>query len=251
MRIILNGACGRMGREVRKLIDDGFHGAKLSAGVDTACYGSDPLIYDTLSKAAGDADVIIDFSSHTCCATLCEYAVERKLPLVIATTGHTKSETEAIIAASAHIPVFFSANLSMGIAALCRFSRAAAALFSDADIEIVETHHSKKADAPSGTALMIAKEIGKVRTDISTVIGRRSGSVRKKGEIGIHSVRLGDAVGEHEVIVSTGCETLRLIHTAHTRALFAKGAIEAAEFIIGKPPGIYGTESMLHDENDG
>ena len=173
------------------------------------------------------------------------YCTAKKLPAVIATTGHTEEEKELIKKASDTIPVFFAANMSIGIAVMADLAKRAAMAFPDADIELVEAHHNRKVDVPSGTALMLAESIKSARPEASFNIGRHENGKRTKEEIGIHSLRLGNVVGMHEILITTGRETITLKHEAFDRALFAEGALRAAEFISGKPAGAYGMKDML------
>ena len=241
MRFIVNGACGRMGQEVIKQLSDD----ELAARVD-AFSEEDGVIRD-INEFNGKADGIIDFSSHLGSAALCIYASEHKIPLVIASTGHTDEEKNKITETAEKIPVFFSYNMSVGIAALCEMVKKAAAIFPESDIEIVETHHKMKKDAPSGTAIMLAGAVLSVR-DGKIVCGREGESLRTDNEIGIHSLRLANVVGKHEVIISNGLETLTLTHEAHSRKLFAQGAVRAAKFIAGKPAGLYNMQQLLNGD---
>ncbi|MEE0835503.1 MAG: 4-hydroxy-tetrahydrodipicolinate reductase [Clostridia bacterium] len=241
MRFIVNGACGRMGQEVIKQLSDD----ELAARVD-AFSEEDGVIRD-INEFNGKADGIIDFSSHLGSAALCIYASEHKIPLVIASTGHTDEEKNKITETAEKIPVFFSYNMSVGIAALCEMVKKAAAIFPESDIEIVETHHKMKKDAPSGTAIMLAGAVLSVR-DGKIVCGREGESLRTDNEIGIHSLRLANVVGKHEVIISNGLETLTLTHEAHSRTLFAQGAVRAAKFIAGKPAGLYNMQQLLNGD---
>ena len=167
------------------------------------------------------------------------------LPVVLATTGQTAEEREYIGTASKKIPVFFAANYSLGIALLIELAKKAAQIMPDAEIEIVEKHHDRKLDAPSGTALAIADAIKSVKPEAFTVCGRSGQGKRSKDEIGIHAIRMGNIVGEHEVILGTASQTLTLKHEAHSRALFAEGALAAAEFLAGKAPGLYDMTDMV------
>ena len=147
--------------------------------------------------------------------------------------------------AAKSVAIFRSANMSIGVAILADFAKRAAALMPDADIEIVEKHHNQKLDAPSGTALMLANEIKEAKTDAVFVCGRYGHQKRTEKEIGIHALRMGGVIGEHEVILSTPTETITLGHEAHTRALFADGALVAAAFLVGKPAGIYTMKDII------
>lgn len=192
-----------------------------------------------------DADVVIDFSHHTAVRDVLDYAKQIGAAVVIGTTGHTDEEKALIYEAAKEIPVFYSGNMSLGIAVLCRLARDAARYFPDADIEIVEVHHNRKVDAPSGTALMLYNAIQEVRPEATPHCGRAGEGKREKNEIGISSLRLGSVVGIHEVHIHTGTQCLTLRHEAVTRAMLADGAVDAARFMVGKKPGFYNMESML------
>ncbi|MBO7149029.1 MAG: 4-hydroxy-tetrahydrodipicolinate reductase [Clostridia bacterium] len=241
MKIIINGAGGFMGREVAKIVNE-RDDIEIAALVDIQ--GGEGIL-TSLADFTGKADVIIDFSHHSATVELIDSAEKLGIPLVLATTGHTPEELEYINTHTDKIPVFFSANMSLGVAMLVKLSRECAKIFPDADIEIVEKHHNRKLDAPSGTALMLANALTEERENAKLVFGRCGQAKREKGEIGIHALRLGDVVGEHEIIIDMGTETLSLKHTAHSRALFARGAIEAAAFIADKNPGKYTMTELI------
>ena len=241
MKIIVNGALGRMGKEVVRLIENSD--AKHTVFEKVDIYNENGC--KCIAEVKGKADCIIDFSSHLATAEVCAYAVKTGTPAVIASTGHTEEEKELIKRISEKVPVFFSANMSLGVAVLTELAKKAAEAMPDADIEIVETHHNRKADAPSGTALMLAGAIKQVREKANFVFGRNGQCKRQKDDIGIHAVRMGNIVGIHEVIVSTDTQTLTLKHEAHSRALFAEGAISAAEFLVTRGNGLYDMHSML------
>ena len=192
-----------------------------------------------------DADMVIDFSHHTAISGVLDYAKKIGAAAVIGTTGHTEEEKAMIYAAAKEIPVFFSGNMSLGVAVLCRLAREAAGYFPDADIEIVETHHNRKVDAPSGTALMLFNAVKQVRPNAVAHCGRSGECKRTKDEIGISSLRMGSVVGVHEVHIHTGTQCLTLKHEAVTRAMLADGAVAAARFMEGKGVGLYDMESML------
>ncbi len=243
MKVIINGALGRMGREVSRLLSEGYRGAELYAAVDV--FSSNDAVLPSLESIKGRGDVIIDFSHHSATTALLAYAIKAKTPVVLATTGHSEDELSAVREAAKEIPIFFSANMSLGVALLCRLAKAAAALYPDADIEIVEKHHNRKLDAPSGTALMLASAISESREDAHLVLGRAGQAKREKGDIGIHAVRMGNIVGEHEILIGTDTETITLSHTAHSRSLFAEGAVVAAAFLIGQSAGLYNMNDIL------
>ena len=171
--------------------------------------------------------------------------MERSLPVLIASTGHDDNEKNLIKEASKKIPIFFSANMSLGVALLSDLAERVTKLFGDCDIEIIEAHHNQKLDVPSGTALTLANAIKNAREDLEFNIGRHSNGKRLSNEIGIHSLRYGSEVGTHEIIFSNGLETITLKHDAKNRALFAKGALKAAEWLINKKPGLYGMKDLI------
>ena len=247
MDLIVHGATGRMGRLICQLALQQGH--TIAAKVAADAPQNSPNDFRRLSDCPADlcaaADCVIDFSNHAATAELLTFCKEHRLPVVIATTGQTEAEKVRILEASKEIPVFFSANLSIGIAVLADLARRAAAAFPQADIEIVEMHHDQKLDVPSGTALMLAGAIQTVRTDSTLLVGRHENGKRTAREIGIHSIRLGNEVGTHEILISTGNEVLTLRHEAKNRALFADGALAAAAFLTGKPAGLYSMQDMM------
>lgn len=243
MKVIINGASGRMGKEVTRLLSEGYRSSSLLARVDA--FSTEEGVFPSLDCVEEKADVIIDFSNHAAAHALAAYAVKTNTPFVLATTGHTEEELAAVYEAAKKVPVFFSANMSLGVALLCRLAKEAAALYPDADIEIVEKHHNRKLDAPSGTALMLADAISEVRSDAKAVLGRSGQAKREKNDIGIHAVRMGNIVGEHEILIGTDTETITLSHTAHSRSLFAEGAVVAAAFLVGQSAGLYNMNDML------
>ncbi|MBR1671529.1 MAG: 4-hydroxy-tetrahydrodipicolinate reductase [Fretibacterium sp.] len=250
MDIIISGANGRMGRMLAETIaaarDADDH---IVAHVDpTLLEDRNGRTWPTLDGFTGHADVVIDFSSHAATESLMNYCLARGIPVVIATTGQTESELALIHQAARRIPIFLSANLSLGVALLADLARRAASFLPDADIEIVETHHNQKVDVPSGTALMLAESIRTVRKDAQVLVGRHENGKRSPREIGIHSLRYGNEVGTHEVILSTGSETVTLKHEAGDRSLFARGALTAAAFLVGKAPGLYAMRDIVGGE---
>ena len=246
MDILVHGSRGHMGQIICRMCEEGRYGARLAAQADPILETSPANhIYRDLNNFTGTADCVIDFSNHSATKTLLDYCIGRNFPVVIATTGQTDEEREMIANAAEQIPVFFSANMSVGIAVLADIACRAAAAFPEADIEIVEKHHNRKLDIPSGTALMLAGSIKKVRNTAEFVIGRHENGKRRPEEIGIHSLRYGNEVGTHEIIISNGNETITLKHEPENRALFAEGALKAAAFLIGKPAGLYSMKDMI------
>ena len=247
MNILLNGISGYMGREVVKLCEGEYRGAKLAFGVDPCGAEVGVPVYMSLDRvfSTNGVDCIIDFSHHSVTPALLEFAISNSLPLVLCTTGHSEDEIALIHKAAESIPLFYSGNMSVGIALLVELAKTTAAAFPEAEIEIIEKHHDRKVDAPSGTALMLANAICEVRPESYANCGRNGQGKRTPEEIGIHSIRMGNIVGDHEVIIGTPSQTITLKHEAHNRALFAEGAITAATFLIGQLPGLYDMKSML------
>ncbi len=238
MRAVICGANGAMG----KLIC-GILGQEVVGRVSIDGENNVPKTFAELGQVA--ADVVVDFSHHTAAADVLAYAKAIGAAAVIGTTGHTPEEKALIFQAAGEIPVFYSGNMSLGIAVLCRLAKEAARFFPDADIEIVEVHHNRKVDAPSGTALMLFNAIKEVRPEASANLGRSGEGKRTKEEIGISALRMGSVVGVHEVHIHTGTQHLTLRHEAVTRAMLADGAVDAARFMEGKGIGLYNMESML------
>lgn len=245
MRVIVNGAGGRMGTALCAMIEDRDEfelAAKASMEFETDAVNS---VFNTIGEFSGDADVIIDFSSHLATKALCTYAVEKKIPLIICATGQTDEENALIAKTAKAVPIFKSGNMSLGVALTAKLAKTAASFFPDADIEIVEKHHNQKLDVPSGTALMIADAVREVLPAATYNIGRHENGKRPKGEIGIHSLRLGNEVGTHEVIIATGNQTITIKHESENRVLFADGALYAAKFLVEKGPGLYDMNDIM------
>lgn len=238
MRAVICGANGAMG----KLID-GILGDEVVGRVSIDGENGVPKTFAELGKV--EADTVIDFSHHTAVGDVLAYAEEIGAAAIIGTTGHTAAEKALIFAAAEKIPVFYSGNVSMGIAVLCRLAKEAASYFPDADIEIVEVHHTRKVDAPSGTAHMLFNAIKEVRPNAVEHCGRAGEGKRTKDEIGVASLRMGNVVGIHEVHICTANQTLTLKHEAGSRAMLAEGAVNAARFMVGKGKGLYNMENIL------
>lgn len=232
------GANGAMGTLLCDILKE-----EVAGKVSVDGMGGVPKTFGELGPV--DADVVIDFSHHTAVRDVLAYAKSVGAAAVIGTTGHTEEEKALIYDAAKEIPVFYSGNMSLGIAVLCRLAKEAARYFPDADIEIAEIHHNRKVDAPSGTAMMLYNAIREVRPEAAAHCGRVGEGKREKNEIGISSLRLGSVVGIHEVHIHTGTQCLTLRHEAVTRAMLADGAVDAARFMAGKAPGLYTMESML------
>ena len=246
MRVLVSGLGGHMGQVTAELLRDHVRGGELTAGVDLMGFdGGTVPSASSFDEAATDADVVVDFSHHSCTGALLDFCKKNRLPLVLATTGQTPEELSAIREAAQEIPLFFAANFSLGVALLIDLAKKTAQAFPNAEIEIVEIHHDRKVDAPSGTALAIGKALQEVRPGAQITTGRSGYGKRTPNEIGIQAVRLGNVVGIHEVLISTGTQTITLKHEAHSRALFAEGALDAAAFLIGKGPGLYDMNDLI------
>lgn len=248
IKILLSGAHGRMGKAVIAATADNSN-MEVISGVDITDGDSAFPVYHDINLTVEKPDVIIDFSHHTSLPSIMEYAVKNNIPAVIATTGHTEEESNIMKESAKHIPVFFSRNMSLGVNLLIALCKKASEILGESfDIEIIEKHHHNKLDAPSGTALMIADAIAETRSESEYVYDRHE--VRKKREtkeIGIHAVRGGSIIGEHEVIFAGKDEVVSISHSAASRELFATGALKAAEFIVGKSAGMYCMDDLLKD----
>ncbi len=245
--IILNGCNGKMGNAVSRLIaerDD----CKIVAGVDinTAIPREFPVFSSI--KEVKEGDVIIDFSHPSCLPDLLEYAVANKTPIVVATTGLSDVDIENIKSASKAVAVFFTFNMSLGINLLVELSKTASKILGDKfDVEIIEKHHNQKIDAPSGTAIMLANGINEVNGGKYTYEYNRQAKRERRDqkEIGIHAIRGGNIVGEHEVIFAGHDEVITLSHSAGSKEVFAVGAVNAAVFLKNKPAGLYDMKDLI------
>ena len=242
INVILSGANGYMGKVISRLAAADPE-LKIIAGFDINTDSADGYpVYAVPSEFVGKADVIIDFSHPSAFEGVTEYALAHKRPVVVATTGLSAEQRDRLKSMASIIPVFFSANYSIGVNLLIDLvKRAAAALEENFDIEIVEKHHNRKVDAPSGTALAIADAITEVVSGPSVYVYDRHSAMRKRAEneIGIHSIRGGTIVGEHDVIFAGNDEVIEIKHTAASRDIFASGAIKAAKFLSRKKSGYY------------
>lgn len=248
INIILVGANGKMGQVICRIADESSN-ANIVCGIDinTERKNSFP-VYSSFSEVKEDCDVIIDFSHPSSLSSTLEYAINNNKAIVIATTGLSADQLLSIKDASEKIPVFFSANMSLGVNLIIQLAKKATALLEDNfDIEIIEKHHNLKIDAPSGTALAIADAINETCSQSNEYVYDRH-SVRKKRskrEIGIHSVRGGTIVGEHDVIFAGNDEIIEIKHTATSKEIFAVGAVKAAHFLANKVPGLYNMDDLI------
>lgn len=248
--IILVGSGGRMGKFVANGVkkDDKL---SIACGVDKFNNGESFPVFADFSEINVKADLIIDFSNPSLLDGMLDFALSRKIPLVIATTGYSESQIEKIKAAATEIPVFFTFNMSLGVNLICSLAKRAASILGDGfDIEIIEKHHNQKIDAPSGTAIMLANAVNEVYGDkmIYEYDRHSKRQKRTKNEIGIHSVRGGTIVGEHDVIFAGHDEVVTVSHAAYSREVFATGALKAAKFISDKAAGLYDMNSIMNFE---
>ena len=248
-KVLLNGYLGRMGRFISDLASQ-REDVEIAAGADVN-ESSENFGFNTYTSFADvkeDVDVIIDFSNPSALASLLEYATTNKVPAVICTTGLSEEQKASLNEASKVVPVFFSANMSIGINLVIELARKAAAiLYPDFNIEVVEAHHNQKLDAPSGTALMIADGMKEVLdSDVYYEYNRAAKrEKRPENEIGIHAIRAGTIVGEHEVIFGGEDEIITISHSARSRKIFANGSLNAAVFLADKEPGMYSMKEMI------
>ncbi len=249
IRVILNGCNGHMGRAVSDLCAEADD-MEIVAGVDIdTTKNYDYPVYAAIDDCKEEADVIIDFSTAACIDALIAHCVEKKIPVVLCTTGLSEEQEKALWEATKQVAVLKSANMSLGINTLLALLGPAAQALAGAgfDIEIIEKHHNRKLDAPSGTALMLADAVNEAMNNAYDYKLNRSGENKKRGEyeIGIQSIRGGNIVGEHEVMFCGTDETVTLKHVANSRSIFAKGAMEAARFLAGKPAGFYDMNNVI------
>lgn len=251
IQLLLCGASGKMGRVIASLAEQ-REDMEIVAGIDiqTQAYSSFP-IYPSFEEFEGKADVIVDFSHPALLPSLLDYAKRTKTPLIAATTGYSEEQTEQIRAAAKEIAVFFTFNMSIGINLMLDLARKAAAVLGEGfDIEIVEKHHNQKIDAPSGTALMLVNAINEASGDRYYYEYDRHSKRQKrnKKEIGIHAVRGGTIVGEHEVLFAGRDEILTISHSARSKEIFANGALAAAAYLAGKGPGLYDMGNLVEEK---
>lgn len=246
--IVICGIGGKMGMKILETLQN-FDDVTCAAGIDAYADKSkfSVPVFDNPQDINVKADVIVDFSRPEALDGLLSYAVENNVALVLATTGYSKEQEDAVKAASEKIAIFRASNMSVGVNLLVHLCKKAASILgSGFDVEIVETHHNKKVDSPSGTALTLANAIKEEKEGSYLTFGRHGGDTkRKKDEIGVHAVRGGTIVGKHEVHFFGEDEVVTLTHEAHSKAVFAQGAIRAAAFIAKCKPGLYSMPDLV------
>ena len=251
VKIIMHGCNGAMGQVITKLAAEDKD-AEITAGIDRVDNRENPYpVFTSCDACDVEADVIVDFSVAQAVDGVLAYALKRKMPLVLCTTGLSEKQLEDVKTASAQIPILRSANMSLGVNTVFKLAAAAAKILGEVgyDIEIVEKHHRLKLDAPSGTALALADSINEAMDNQYHYVYDRSQKREKRDdkEIGISAVRGGSIVGEHEVIFAGPDEVIEFKHTAYSKAVFAKGAVEAAAFLAGKGAGLYDMQDVIAD----
>ncbi|MDE1549117.1 4-hydroxy-tetrahydrodipicolinate reductase [Jeotgalibaca caeni] len=246
MKILLAGATGQMGTVVSQVVEGSEHTIVAGFAHETNPQAAYP-IYQDVAAVMEEVDVIIDFSIPTTLPSLLAFALERKVGIVIASTGHSEENIEKIEAAAAQIPILFSGNLSMGVNVMELLAEKVAQALADFDIEIIEKHHRYKKDAPSGTAKMLFDAVNKGRGGTLREVDGRSGlsEGRVADEVGIASLRGGTIVGEHSVVFAGEDEVIEIKHVASSKKIFANGAVKAAEFLGTKENGLYQMGEVL------
>ncbi|MEO0127834.1 MAG: 4-hydroxy-tetrahydrodipicolinate reductase [candidate division WOR-3 bacterium] len=257
LKIVLCGAAGRMGREIISIVQKSEH-VKIIAGIEDK---SNPMvnkriedipIYNELLSVIEQADCIVEFTNHIATMENLRKSASYKKPYCIGTTGFSKTEIDEIKEFSRSFPIFLSPNMSLGVNHLLNLVKNTAQVLSDYDIEIIETHHKAKKDAPSGTALAIADKIKEVKPGINIIYGRHGmGDGRNKNELCINAVRGGDVVGEHRILFLGKGEFLEIRHYATSRQCFASGTIEAVKFIVKQRTGLYTMQDLLKYTTNG
>lgn len=249
IKVILSGCNGKMGQVITSIVEEN-EGMEIVCGIDVNNVSkNDYPVVSSPFDFSGDADVIIDFSHPSSLENILSYATEKNTPVVVCTTGLSSEQMNKICDAANKVPVFFSANMSLGVNLMIDLvTRAAKILEESFDIEIVEKHHNQKIDAPSGTALAIADAISESLSEPSEYVYDRHSvrRKRKKREIGIHAVRGGTIVGDHSVIFAGKDEIIEIKHNAASREVFAVGAVRASKFIIGKSPKLYNMKDLVN-----
>ena len=252
VRVIMNGCNGKMGQVITGIIAEDAQ-AEIVAGIDVYDGIKNPYpVFSNIAECNVDADVIIDFSNAKAIDGLLNYVEAKKIPVVLCTTGLSEEQLQRVEKVSKEVAVLKSANMSLGINTIMKLLQQAVQVFAPAgyDVEIVEKHHNQKLDAPSGTAIALADSMNEVMDHQYEYIYDRSQRRQKRDakELGISAVRGGTIVGEHEVIFAGTDEVIEIKHTAYSKAVFAKGAVEAAKFLAGKPAGLYDMSHVISEK---
>ena len=248
INVLISGANGRMGKKVFEAAEKST-AVKAVCGIDLTENLTNPSfpVYSDYNSVVEKVDVLIDFSAPASLDGILSFCLSKGIPAVLCATGYTQTEVDKVIAASKKIAIFRSGNMSLGVNALIDLVKKAAAALGGFDIEIIEKHHNQKVDAPSGTALMLADAVKEQLPEKYYTYGRQGiCGKRDKNEIGIHAVRGGGIVGEHDVIFASGFETVTLSHQATDRSVFADGAIKAAEYVANKKVGLFNMSDVIN-----
>jgi 4-hydroxy-tetrahydrodipicolinate reductase len=248
VRILLNGCNGKMGSVVSATCKN-FNNLQIAAGVDKFTAKADYPIYSSVFECKEGIDVVLDFSRSESLEHLLDFAKSKNLPIVLCTTGYSSEQLAKIDEYSKVIPIFRSANMSLGVNIINNIlKKVSSLLYSTYDIEIIEKHHNQKVDSPSGTALLLANTIkAAIPEETNYVYGREGTEKREHKDIGIHAVRGGSIVGEHNVIFAGQGEIIEISHTALSREVFAVGALKACEFMFGKASGLYSMDNLIEN----
>lgn len=250
VKVIMHGCNGKMGRVITGLVSEDEN-VEIVAGVDAYTgIPNDYPVFESIEKCGENADVVVDFSNAAAVDGLLDYCASHKLPVVLCTTGLSEEQLEKVEETAKTTAVLRSANMSLGINTLLKLVQEAAKVLAGAgfDMEIVEKHHNQKVDAPSGTALALADSLNEAMDNQYHYVYDRSQTREKRDakEIGLSAVRGGSIVGEHEVIFAGPDEVIEFKHTAYSKAVFGKGAVEAAKFLKGKGPGMYNMSNVIN-----
>ncbi|MBK5242753.1 4-hydroxy-tetrahydrodipicolinate reductase [Clostridium sp.] len=247
IKMLLNGCNGKMGKIISELASSSST-ISIVAGVDKNSSNLNYPCYNNINECNDDIDVILDFSRPEALDSLCEYSKEKNIPIVFCTTGYTEEDLSKINSLSSEVAVFHSANMSIGINIVNNILKSISnMLYKDFDIEIIEKHHNQKVDSPSGTALLLANTIkDSIKDETIFVKGRDGIGKRDHKEIGIHAIRGGNIIGDHEIIFAGKGECIEIKHTAISREVFAVGALKACEYIYKKQSGLYNMDDVIN-----
>lgn len=247
IKMLLNGCNGKMGKIISEMANSSST-ISIIAGVDKNASNLNYPCYNSINECNDDIDVILDFSRPDALDSLCKYSKEKNIPIVFCTTGYTVEDLAKINSLSSETAVFHSANMSIGVNIVNNILKSISnMLYKDFDIEIIEKHHNQKVDAPSGTALLLANTIkDSIKDETRLVKGRDGLSKRDPKEIGIHAVRGGNIIGDHEIIFAGKGECIEIKHTALSREVFAVGALKACEYIYKKETGLYTMDDVVN-----
>ncbi|MGH4118569.1 4-hydroxy-tetrahydrodipicolinate reductase [Clostridium sp.] len=247
IKMLLNGCNGKMGKIISELASSSST-ISVIAGVDKNSSNLNYPCYNNINDCNNDVDVILDFSRPEALDSLCKYSKEKNIPIVFCTTGYTEEDLSKINSLSSEVAVFHSANMSIGINIVNNILKTISnTLYKDFDIEIIEKHHNQKVDSPSGTALLLANTIkNSIKDETVFVKGRDGIGKRDHKEIGIHAIRGGNIIGDHEIIFAGKGECIEIVHTAISREVFAVGALKACEYIYKKQSGLYSMDDVVN-----